>query len=336
MAGELHAPESFSNLNIGRIERIGMYTFFSETVMILKQYWLHFHGMIPPEFLNLNLKELTDITGRSPALWTTAVFILGCSIGSFLNVCIWRMPRGESLFYPPSHCPKCGHHIRFYENIPLLSYLCLRGKCSQCKLGISPRYFLVELLTGLLFGLIFLRLMVQEAAPSLLPFYCILTAILVTIAFTDCDSHLIPDELTGLALLCGLIYAFLFPAFWGQTEHLAGFRLSFFTGVFTALIFSGVALLGRLIFRRDAFGWGDVKYLTAIAVCVGGRGVFFVLLAGCVFALLGVAFRTWILRRRRRAIAFGPFLSVAFYLWLLFSREIIHWYQMQLTKLAGL
>ena len=103
--------------------------------------------------MNYNLYENFCREPLAYWFWFAVVFWVGCCLGSFLNVCIWRMPLGESVVTAPSHCPRCGHKIRWYENIPLFSFLCLRAKCSGCKQPISWRYFIVELLTGVLFAI---------------------------------------------------------------------------------------------------------------------------------------------------------------------------------------
>ena len=99
--------------------------------------------------------------------WFAVVFVVGCCMGSFLNVCIWRMPLGESVITAPSHCPKCGHQIKWYENIPLISFLCLRAKCSGCKQPITWRYFIVELLTGTLFAIAYIAITYKKTPEAL-------------------------------------------------------------------------------------------------------------------------------------------------------------------------
>ncbi len=141
-------------------------------------------------------KMLREMVLTQPLLFAFFAFIIGCCIGSFLNVCIYRIPNGMSLLYPPSHCPNCDHKIQWYENIPLLSFLGLRGRCSGCHDPISPRYFYVEMLTGFLYTGIFLVLIfVRNEAFHLIPLYFLVTAIIICNAFTDVEYRIIPDSL---------------------------------------------------------------------------------------------------------------------------------------------
>lgn len=271
----------------------------------------------------LLLRSLLDQQPHPFLFWLICVFVIGCCIGSFLNVCIWRLPRGESLLYPASHCPNCGHMIRPWENIPLISYLALRGKCSSCAKQISPRYFLVELLTGVLFSVVFLRIYAINAPAHLLPLFLFLTAILVAVAFTDCDTHLIPDQLTYTLIGIGLLNAFLVPSDWFCTSRWFGLLAAGIASGSVAAIFYGLTKFGHLVFGRNAFGWGDVKYLIGITACLGLSALLYTILTGCILAigsrLLLSAFR----KRKRRGFAFGPFLSAALYLWLLTGSETV-------------
>ena len=141
-------------------------------------------------------ENLRDLILMQPVLFSLFAFWIGCCIGSFLNVCIYRIPNGMSILYPPSHCPNCNHAIAWYENIPLFSFLCLRGRCSSCRCPISPRYFYVEMMTGVLYAGLFLCL-VYSGSPRfhLLPLYFIASAVAICNAFTDCEYRVIPDSL---------------------------------------------------------------------------------------------------------------------------------------------
>jgi len=142
--------------------------------------------------------------------WTACFFIFGCVVGSFLNVCIHRMPRGESIVRPPSHCPHCGYTIPWYLNIPLVTWLWLGGRCANCKKEISMRYFLVEALTGTVFALCCLCFQRESYAVALV--YCILLAGLIAATFIDFEHFIIPDEITIGGMVAGLLLAFFVPA----------------------------------------------------------------------------------------------------------------------------
>lgn len=259
--------------------------------------------------------------------WTLATFVLGTCIGSFLNVCIWRIPRGESIVSPPSRCPKCGHMIAWYENIPLFSWIFLLGRCSGCKAPISARYFIVELMTGLLFSLLFLKVaLAGEPFERLAPFY-LMASLAITTAFIDCELRIIPDKTTYPAMAAGLMMAIALPAAWGVESRLAAFLLSL-TGLLVAgCVMAVISVLGRLVFKRDALGWGDVKYIAAVGASLGLVAPLFAVFAGSLTgAVFGIARILLDRRKRRRPIAFGPFLAFGVVLWMLFGAWLMRLY----------
>jgi leader peptidase (prepilin peptidase)/N-methyltransferase len=271
-------------------------------------------------------------------LWFGLVFITGTCIGSFLNVCIWRIPRGKSIVTPPSGCPKCGHMLPWYENIPLLSWLALRGKCSGCGNPISSRYFFVELLTGMLFFILWWKIVQDRQPLSLALVYFPLTALIITTVFIDIEHFIIPDLTTFPLMLVGVITAALFPYNWhifgyplqaaGITAHIYGAVYSLLSMAAGYLIMAALLKLGKFIFKRDALGWGDVKYIAAVAACIGLRGAFFTLLLGSLF---GAAFGlVMIIKKKARgttALPFGPFLAGATYIWIFYGERLMVLYQ---------
>jgi leader peptidase (prepilin peptidase) / N-methyltransferase len=146
--------------------------------------------------------------------WSAVLFTLGCVVGSFLNVCIHRMPRGESIVSPPSHCPQCGHAIPWYLNIPLITWLYLRGRCAHCRAPISARYFVVELLTGVTF--LSAWLVAGRTSPLLALVYCLLLAGLIVATFVDLEHFIIPDEITLGGIAVGLLCSMAVPALHGE------------------------------------------------------------------------------------------------------------------------
>ncbi len=153
------------------------------------------------------------------------VFIMGACIGSFLNVCIWRIPRSESIVSPPSHCPKCDKLISMLENIPILSWLILRGKCSKCKEPISPRYILIEILTAILFTTIWVYLWHFFVPYGIIPFAAfiaisILTSALIVCVFVDIDHLIVPDSITTYISITGIIFSFCLPMLHSVNIHL--------------------------------------------------------------------------------------------------------------------
>lgn len=142
--------------------------------------------------------------------WSVMLFAFGCTVGSFLNVCIYRMPLGLSIISPPSHCPKCKHSIPWYLNVPLFAWLVLGGKCAKCKTPISPRYFAVELLTG--FAFLASWLGVGRVSPWLALAYCLIMAGFIAASFIDFEHFIIPDEITIGGMVAGFLCSIAVPA----------------------------------------------------------------------------------------------------------------------------
>lgn len=245
---------------------------------------------------------------------STFIFLAGLCIGSFLNVCIWRIPRDESIVWPGSHCPACAHAIAPWDNIPLLSWLVLNGRCRHCQAPISPRYFVVELLTGALFTAIWLA----HGWSILTPIYLVFTAALILATFIDIDHLILPDRITIGGMILGPLLSFALPALHGQTQRLPALIQS---GIGLALgygILWLVATLGRVILKRDAMGFGDVKLLGAIGACLGWQAVLFTIfvssLSGTLlgFALIGLGHK-----ELQSKIPYGPHIALAAVLWML-------------------
>jgi leader peptidase (prepilin peptidase)/N-methyltransferase len=259
-------------------------------------------------------------------IWHIMAFVIGCNIGSFLNVCIWRIPRGESLITPPSHCPNCNHKITWYENLPLISWLCLRGKCSGCKNPISSRYFIVEFMTGLLFYMVWFKVTFDFQPVAAAVLYMGVTMLCVCTAFIDVEHRLIPNKLTYPTIIFGLAMSLFYPEIWGaDTTHRASL---IFSGA--GLLIGGgamalIAVIGEKIFKVEAMGWGDVKFIAAIGACLGLKSCFFILLIG---SLLGSAIGIYqVIRYRQKegfkaTIPFGLYLSIATYLWILYGSRL--------------
>jgi leader peptidase (prepilin peptidase)/N-methyltransferase len=192
--------------------------------------------------------------------WTATAFVFGCIVGSFLNVCIHRLPRGESLVRPPSHCPHCGYSIPWHLNIPLVTWLCLRGRCANCKAPISPRYFLVELLTGTAFAACWLKFgaLNGQISPALPLVYCLMISGLIAASFIDFEHLIIPDQLTLGGMAAGLFCSFLVPAthfhlpqFSRLASRGAGLADSFLGMAVGAGVIYAILRLGKLCFGRQ-------------------------------------------------------------------------------------
>ena len=266
-----------------------------------------------------------------PVVWGTAIFAafaFGACLGSFLNVCIWRIPRGESVVTAPSHCTSCGADIRWYDNLPIISYLVLRGRCRRCHTPYSCRSLVVEALTGVLFVAVLLKVGLAQQVPAVLPLYlwCILLAI--SSSWIDARWRIIPDALTWPAIFYGIVIHGVLPSACGAESHVAGFLYAFFSALIPGAFLALFAIAGKKLTGKDVLGWGDVKFIAASGALLGFPGALFVLLAG---SLSGTLYGICLARARKRSlkrcsIPFGPFLGAAAVIWCLAGNWIWHWY----------
>jgi len=251
-------------------------------------------------------------------------FIFGSVIGSFLNVCIYRLPRDESIVFPPSHCTSCGNPIRFYHNLPIVGYLMLRGRCADCGSRISLRYPIIELISGIvLTGVLYKFGLSLDAL-----FYALLIYSLIVITFIDLEHMIIPNAITIPGAIAGLIYNALITD-WERSRDLLGrfsFGLENFFGilnevpfldsVFGLVIGGGVlfliAFLYVLVRKTEGMGMGDVKLLAMIGAFLGWQGVVFVMLASSILGTVtGLSIIFYKKGNLKYALPFGPFLSLA-------------------------
>jgi len=228
--------------------------------------------------------------------YTILFFILGSIFGSFLNVVIYRLPKGESIIYPPSHCPLCGAKILPWDNIPILSYIILRGRCRNCGERISPVYMIVEFITAVLFAFGFFY---YRWSSSLLEFV-VFSLILIPIAFIDWKTMLIPDILS----IGGIVIGLGFSIFRGEIIQ------SLISGVVSGGILLIFAVIGKWIFKKEAMGFGDVKMAAMLGVFVGWRSfIFLLIIASFTGAVYGIIMQ---LRGKIQdsKVPFGPFLAI--------------------------
>lgn len=181
--------------------------------------------------------------------WSAAFFVLGCVVGSFLNVCIYRLPRGLSIVWPRSHCPSCNYSIPWYLNIPLVSWLMLRGRCGNCGGRISVRYFSVELLTGTVFLLSWLVYGRQSVWLALV--YCIVLSGLIVASFIDAEHLIIPDQITLGGVGMGVVCSILLPALHGASGPAESLKRSLLGAAFGAALIFGILHFGKLVFGRQ-------------------------------------------------------------------------------------
>ncbi len=200
--------------------------------------------------------------------WSLVFFAFGCIVGSFLNVCIYRMPLDLSVVSPPSHCPHCKYSIPFYLNVPLLTWLTLRGKCKNCGAPISPRYFVVELLTGLAFLACWLAF--GHTAPWVALVYCLFLAGLITATFIDFEHFIIPDEITFGGAAVGFVISIFLPQLHGTNSLRESVGRSALGIAIGAGIVYAVLRLGKLLFGRQKIKLPDGAKIifTETALCL--------------------------------------------------------------------
>lgn len=255
--------------------------------------------------------------------------MLGACFGSFLSVCIWRIPRGESVVKPRSHCPSCGRLIPWSRNLPIFSWLALRGRCADCGARISPRYILLELLTAALFSAVAWRF---GGDPAIVVLLWIVIFGLELGTFIDLDWYILPDRVTVGGMALGLVASVLIPRLHGELAwHGALIR----SAAGLAIGFGGmwlVAVVGKALFKKDALGFGDVKLMGGVGAFFGWQGVLGVLFlsaaTGSVVGLLLVAIGR---REFGGRIPFGPFIALATIAWIFVGPQLWNWYLSLLT-----
>ena len=269
-------------------------------------------------------------------------FWMGSAIGSFLNVVAWRMPRGESIVSPPSHCPKCGSPIKWWQNVPILSWLALRGRCANCKEPISPRYIIVEAVGGCLFLAAFLqfadfagKVPYAELVVSLVVWW-IWISLMIVGSVIDYDHKLLPDFVTVGGMVLGVAKGVFFCL------SFRGFNPDFLnTKMYFPLMFSlaglafGFGLLwlvryfGSKAFGREAMGMGDVFLMGAVGALFGPVAVLVTLiLSSVVGSVVGLAMVA--LSKTRLGnfaeIPYGPYICLGCLAWMFWGAQLVAWY----------
>jgi len=242
------------------------------------------------------------------------ISLFGLALGSFLNVCISRIPQNKSVVLPASYCPACHTNIKKRDNIPILSYLFLKGKCRNCRTKIPMHHLIVEIVTPLLFIALFWR---QGSKPDIIFFkYVIFISFGLILFFIDLHKRLLPDKLTLPLIITGLLFALL-P---GSDITAVSAISASFSGF---VLFLLLAYVFQLLTGKDALGGGDIKLIAAIGMFVGIYGVFFVIIMSSVIALLTLLLLKHDLKKE---FPFGPFLIAATFIHILFGELLIRNY----------
>lgn len=243
------------------------------------------------------------------------VVLTGAVVGSFLNVCIYRMPLEQSIISPGSRCMSCGSEVRWFDKIPIVSWFLLRGRCRRCGTGFSIRYPLIELLTAGLFLLLFLRF-----GPSLsFIVYALLVASLIVVTFIDLDHQIIPDEISLPGIGLGFLASFFLPEP-GWFSSLLGMIAGW--GSLALVFYSYLWLTGR-----EGMGGGDAKLLAMLGAFLGLQAVpFIIFTSSLVGTVAGLSIMALQRKGRHLAIPFGPYLAFGAVLYIFYGPWLINWY----------
>jgi leader peptidase (prepilin peptidase) / N-methyltransferase len=264
----------------------------------------------------------------SPELWLIGafVFMVGAAVGSFLNVVIYRIPEGLSLLYPPSRCPQCKTQLKVYDNVPILGWLWLKGRCRSCGCSISPRYPLVEAATAVLFVLTYMvfGLTLQTLG------YCLFLSWLLALTMIDFDLMILPNSLTQSGVIAG--WAFQGAIAFSQTPTwvgvLKGVIGAFVASILGLWLFDSIRIVGAWVFGQDAMGGGDPKLAAMIGAWLGWPLMLVSAFLACVVgSVIGVGGMALGLIGRRQAIPFGPYLALGGVIAAFYGTQLINLYR---------
>lgn len=258
------------------------------------------------------------------ALSASTVFVFGACIGSFINVVVYRLPAGLSIVYPPSRCPQCRHRLGKTENIPILGWLWLRGRCYHCKSPISMRYPLIELATGILFLVVFWRFGLSVRTLG----YWTFVSWLLSLSLIDLDTMTLPGVLTKSGLVLGLIFQLVTG--WldaGSTTALANLIFGVAGAVTGIWLLESIRVLGTMILQQEAMGDADGKLMATIGAWIGWKYVLVSSFIACgVGAILGGAAIILGLLNKKQPMPFGPYLALGGVLSLFLGEAIVNAY----------
>jgi len=250
------------------------------------------------------------------ALWLIW-FALGSCLGSFLNVCIYRLPREQSIIRPRSRCTKCRRQIAAYDNIPFISYVILGGRCRHCRKRISLRYPLIEAMTGLATIAVFQRFGMSGVGLVYLAFVCAL----ITASFIDLEFRIIPDEISLGGLVLGVILSALIPSLHGTESRWLALGRSVIGFLVGGGLLYGTGIIGDFIFKKESMGGGDIKLLAMAGSILGWKLVLLTFFISPMLAVIPGLVVLFV--KRSHVIPYGPFLSLGLVLSLFFGQELI-------------
>lgn len=246
------------------------------------------------------------------------VFLFGAAVGSFLNVCIYRLPRDLSLLLPSSRCPSCNTPIKPYDNIPIISFLLLGGRCRYCKTKISLRYPLVEALNAFMYVLVLWRFGLAWHTPALFAF----CSAIIAITFIDLDFQIIPDAITLPGIPIGLIAGSLILPDPFERSSVLGFREAFI-----GLLSGGVLFYLIAVLSKGGMGGGDIKMMAMVGAFLGWKSTLLTTFAGSLLgSIIGIFLMAFKGKGRKTKIPFGPFLAAGAIISLFYGQEISAFY----------
>lgn len=245
------------------------------------------------------------------------IFIFGSIIGSFLNVCIYRMPRNESIVAPGSRCTSCKKPIAWYDNIPLLSYIALMGKCRFCRAKISFRYFLVELISALAF----LALFAHFGFTSKFWIYSALAFTLIVVAFIDQEFQIIPDGISMGGLAVGVILSIFVPGLHNSLTWKYGLINSILGAITGSALIYLTGYLGQIAFKKEAMGGGDVKLMAMLGAFLGWKMAILIFFLAPFFGTPAGLYIKFV--KKHDIIPYGPYLSMAAFVAMIWGRRIL-------------
>lgn len=255
------------------------------------------------------------------------VFLFGACWGSFLNVCIYRIPAELSVIKPRSRCPKCMTNLSWRDNIPIFGWLALGGKCRYCEAPISPRYPIIETITAVLFMWVWLKYpaIVETGVDFRFAAYMLLVFGLLLGSMVDIDEMWIPDRCTIGGMIIGPILSFLIPSMHSTDSHVLALIRSLIGLGFGFGLLWAVAFFGRLMLKKDAMGFGDVKLMGALGAFLGFESiVFIVFVSSLLGSIIGVSLIALGQKEWQSKIPFGPYIALAALIWVLGGSEL--WY----------
>lgn len=264
------------------------------------------------------------LSGLVTVIVGTFIFLIGAAVGSFLNVVIYRVPAGISLLRPPSRCPHCLHRLGITENIPILGWVWLKGRCKHCQAPISPRYPIVELITGLMFLGLYATFGSSLQMLGLTLFFCWLLAL----SLIDLDTMLLPNPLTQSGLVLGILYQLIIG--FSSGTHAIAEQLMF--GVLGAVLgvwlFDSISFIGSVALGQLAMGAGDAKLAAMIGAWLGWQQVLVSSFLACAIgAFIGGGAIAMGLMSRRQPMPFGPYLALGGMIAALWGETLVRWYQ---------